>query len=182
MWLLGKEGLEVYGPKGDKIYGISDYLRSRFHDPRLPSLASKLDVRVVEVGEGSLDVKGYKLTTCWTDHNIPTLACKLRKGLRSIAYSSDVHQCKRVVELAKGVDLLVHECTFSDGQMELARKTLHSTPSLIATTVREAMPKRVVLTHFDRTSEPKVDEFASLVEDLTGIDTIAAYEGLELRI
>ena len=49
----------------------------------------------------------------------------------------------------RGVDLLVHECNFRDGQEAWAMKTGHSCTSAVAAVARQAAAKRLVLLHFN---------------------------------
>jgi len=69
-----------------------------------------------------------------------------RRGLK-VVYSGDTAFSEALVELAKGADLLIHECTFDDGQAEKARERLHSTPSVASEVARRAGVGKLVLTH-----------------------------------
>jgi len=70
----------------------------------------------------------------------------VRPGLK-IAYSGDTRPTGRLVKLAKGADLLVHEATFMDELADRARRDGHSTPSQAAEVARKARIKRLILTH-----------------------------------
>jgi len=69
-----------------------------------------------------------------------------RPGIK-IVYSGDTRPCSSVAELAKGADILVHECTFDDELYGRAEAELHSTPSGVARLALEAGVKRLILTH-----------------------------------
>lgn len=64
-----------------------------------------------------------------------------------IVYSGDTKPCRAVLELARGADLLIHECTFDDNLSERAETEYHSTPSGAATLALKAGVKQLVLTH-----------------------------------
>ncbi|MCI0360483.1 MAG: MBL fold metallo-hydrolase [Planctomycetaceae bacterium] len=49
----------------------------------------------------------------------------------------------------RGVDLLIHECNFRDGQEEWAEKTGHSSTTPVARAAAAAVVKRLVLIHFN---------------------------------
>jgi ribonuclease BN (tRNA processing enzyme) len=69
------------------------------------------------------------------------LECK--KG-KTIAYSGDTDYCTNLIELARGVDLLILECSFPDDR----KVEGHLTPSLAGRVAQEAECKRLLLTHF----------------------------------
>jgi len=70
---------------------------------------------------------------------------------RSLAYLTDTHCDQSAVEFVSGVDVLIHECNFSDGHEEFAKKTGHSTPTPVAQMAQEAGVGRLILTHLDPT-------------------------------
>ena len=69
-----------------------------------------------------------------------------RRGLK-IVYSGDTGPSEALIELARGADLLIHECTFDDGLLERALRDGHSTPSIAAEAALRAGVKELVLTH-----------------------------------
>jgi ribonuclease Z len=75
-----------------------------------------------------------------------TLVGPSRPG-RSFAYCSDSAYCREAVELARGVDLLVHEATFAAADAELAATSGHSTTVDAALVAAEAGARRLLLTH-----------------------------------
>lgn len=74
---------------------------------------------------------------------------------RSLAYVTDTTAATDAayVQAICGVDLLVHECNFRDGQEEWAAKTGHSSTTQVARVAAEAGAKRLILTHFDSLDE-----------------------------
>lgn len=69
-----------------------------------------------------------------------------RRGLK-VVYSGDTAFSEALIELARGADLLIHECTFDDNAAERAAERLHSTPSVAAEVALKAGARRLVLTH-----------------------------------
>jgi len=79
-----------------------------------------------------------------------------RRGLK-VVYSGDTAYCETLVELARGADLLIHECTFDDGAADKAAERLHATPSVAAEVALRAGARRLVLTHISaRYRDPSV--------------------------
>jgi len=72
-----------------------------------------------------------------------------------MAYVTDTTAAKdaKYVDPIRGVDLLVHECNFRDGQEEWAEKTGHSSTTPVAELARAAGAKRLVLVHLDPLDE-----------------------------
>lgn len=70
-----------------------------------------------------------------------------RKG-RSIAIITDTRPSDKVVEFARGADLLIHEATYGDEETAQARERYHSTASQAAKIAEAAGVKKLILTHF----------------------------------
>jgi ribonuclease Z len=97
--------------------------------------------------------------TCRTDHSIPTLAFRVHSNGRSICYSADTIYSPTVVELARDVDLLVHEATFLEDQVSIAELTRHSTSSMAGKAGKEANATRLALFHIPPPNEHREAEF-----------------------
>jgi ribonuclease Z len=74
------------------------------------------------------------------------LVGEARRG-RTIVYSGDTRPHPAVAAAARGADVLIHEATFSDSEIERARETGHSTAREAAEIAREAGVGRLILTH-----------------------------------
>jgi ribonuclease Z len=70
-----------------------------------------------------------------------------RKGLK-ITYGVDTRPCERVVELASGSDLLIHDGMFSSDASERAREYGHSTVVEAAKIAKSSHSRNLALTHF----------------------------------
>lgn len=71
----------------------------------------------------------------------------IRPG-RKIAYCTDTIFCEGAVDLAQGVDVLIHEATFAHQDAEQAFQSLHSTSTMAAQVALAAGVKQLILTHF----------------------------------
>lgn len=70
-----------------------------------------------------------------------------RKGLK-ITYAVDTRPCERVIELASGSDLLIHDGMFSSDASERAREYGHSTVVEAAKIAKRSHSRNLALTHF----------------------------------
>lgn len=68
---------------------------------------------------------------------------------RSLAYITDTIVDGTYTDFIRGVDLLIHECYFSDELADWASKTGHSHTTPVAELAREAGVRRLVLVHID---------------------------------
>ncbi|SRR6266404_1006387 len=67
---------------------------------------------------------------------------------KSVAYCLDTRPCATSIELARGVDLLIHEATYTEEFAQEARDYGHSTAAQAARTARDAGAQQLLLTHF----------------------------------
>jgi len=66
---------------------------------------------------------------------------------KSVAYCTDTRPCEASVELARGVDLLIHEATFTEELSGEAREFGHSTAAQAARIAKRAGARRLLITH-----------------------------------
>lgn len=99
-----------------------------------------------------------KVSACYVEH-IPREISPCF-GLRmdtvegqSIVFSGDTAPCERLVELAQGCDLLIHECTFPQKAIEFRSKIgigtwAHTSPVELGEIAVRSRAKALVATHF----------------------------------
>jgi len=71
----------------------------------------------------------------------------------SVVFSGDTAPCDRLVEMARGADLLIHECTFPQAAIDFRAKAgigtwAHTSPTDLGKIATEAGVKSLVATHF----------------------------------
>ncbi len=84
---------------------------------------------------------------------------------KSFAYITDTTASPDYLEFIRGVDLLIHECNFSDAMAQWSATSGHSNTTPVAELARDAQVKRLYLTHID----PQHPE-----DDPIGIETARA--------
>ncbi len=135
-WLMGESRMEVRGPEGteewfETVRGLYSYL-------------DDLDVSFSVVRPGDeFTLKGLKIRAGEAVHSLPALGYRIESGNKSIVYSGDTEPTESMRDLARGADLLIHECSFPEPYVV----TNHSTPKWLGETFRGAGVKRIVLTH-----------------------------------
>jgi ribonuclease Z len=109
-----------------------------------------------------------------------TLVGPTRTG-RRVVISGDTRPCAATIEVSRGADLLVHECTFGDEEAERAIETGHSTAREAAQVAAAAGVARLVLTHFSaRYSRDPADLDREAREAFANV-TIAR-DGMEIEV
>jgi phosphoribosyl 1,2-cyclic phosphodiesterase len=136
---------------------------------------------------------GVKVTARKLFHPQDTFGYRIESKGKSIAFTTD-HEPYRggtprgLLELVQGVDEWVTDCQFTEheytGKKGPARYNWgHSFPEYIAEVAREAQPKKVVTTHHDPEADDlHITAIALQVQALCQIETVAAYEGLEITV
>lgn len=97
----------------------------------------------------------------------------------SYAYCSDTLYCESIIPYIKKVDLLFHESTYLQDQIEKAKKTLHTTALQAANIARKAEVKQLLIGHYSARyaqTKPLLNESQKVFPN-----TIAAYDGLTLK-
>lgn len=101
---------------------------------------------------------------------------------RKAVISGDTRPCANLIAAAKEADVLIHESTFSDEEQERALETKHSTAREAGRVAREAMVKRLVLTHLSSRHDV---EFGRLLtqarEEFKGACEVA-FDGLSFDV
>jgi len=158
LWALQVDGgrqkpLQVYGPPAFK-----ETFRKLLQCTSTPDDFFKYPLTVTELEFGGTvgDVR-----TCRTSHVIPTMAFRIQSNGKSFCYTADTIYCPAVVELARRVDLMLHEATFLEDQLSIAELTLHSTPRMAGRAAKEANAERLALFHIPPPNDRREKEFYS---------------------
>ena len=141
LWLRGHDKqLNVYGPPFIETWWRGIFETSYpYANNRFPLKSNVLhENKAVDIQEGTVINVPTRHST------IDTRALRIEAEGKSIVYSADTAPCSEIINLARGADLLIHECNWLDGTHP---EGIHTSPSQLAEIVEEAQPKTVVLTH-----------------------------------
>jgi phosphoribosyl 1,2-cyclic phosphodiesterase len=185
--------LTVVGPGQDGTTlesAVRDFLRPPVFPVELAALPAT--VGFVEVESGSLELGSVTVTVAPCPHVGPTSAYRLDAGTASVVYISDHQQpvdgslqpAPEVVELCRGVDVLIHDAQY--GHDEFARKATwgHCTVDFAVEVAARSGARRLVLYHHDPThDDATLDRFLAWGRELAAgrFDVVAAWEGLVMR-
>lgn len=136
-WLCDQPKCRIIGPDGtrewlDRLFGAYTYLQGRFD----------LSIKELKPG-GQMDLEGLHLSCAAGIHSIPSLGYRLEEKTSVLAYSGDTEPCDSIMELAKGADLLIHECSFPLNFMI----TNHTTPDMLVPYLKTPDIDSLYLTH-----------------------------------
>lgn len=104
-----------------------------------------------------------------------------RRPGRTVVYTGDTRPAQAVIDAARGADLLVHEATFQDLEIDRARETGHSTAREAAEVARAAGVQRLALTHIS----PRYSlDAGDLLKEARALfpDTVIARDGMEIEV
>lgn len=159
--LYGKslDRVTVHG-QSEKLEAIDEHLLSEHIFPvKLPCEMRPLADEVPLPGGGKLrnfplehpgGAVGFRLD--WPGHSMAYVTDTIARGAKS-----------QYLEHIRGVDLLVHECYFSDEYCELAERTGHSCATPVAELAKAAGVGRLVIVHCNPIAEG---------DDPIGMDTV----------
>lgn len=145
MWLLRRNiPLQIYGLEHsiERIKTMMDLFDWKHWPGFFPVFFHSLPEQDMTL---AISAPEFRLFTSPVKHFIPTIGLRMEFPLieKSAAYSCDTEPCSQVVELAKGVDVLLHEAA--------GYGTGHSSAEQAAAVAREAEARSLYLIHYDAT-------------------------------
>jgi ribonuclease BN (tRNA processing enzyme) len=176
LWLSGyKRTLHLYGPPS-----IKEWMRGVFQIA-FPYIIEKILIEAHPLKENeALQIGPFAVATSTTVHStIDTRAFRVEYKGRSFAVSGDTAPCRDIIELARGVDVLVHECNWLDGNHPVG---VHTSPSELMSIVEESEPKKVVLTHVSPEVVADKDKVLSIVSRRSNAEVIFGEDLMTIEI
>lgn len=150
---LGEPSIQVWGPPPvDEFRALAGGDSPLFPIP-LPF--------PVQLAQAELRIRGVRVERRLVEHQGPVYAYRLTlPGGESLAVVTDTTAPGDYIDFIRGVDVLVHECTFRNSRDELAGVTGHSHAAAVGRLAADAGVGRLLLTHLS----PAENEEALLAE------------------
>lgn len=187
---------DIYGPgqEGLSLHeSFEEFMRPPYFPVRVSELIGQIAFHTVE--EGAFAVGDAKVTARYVPHIGPTLGYRVELGGRTVAYISDhqqpldgsMHIAPEVLELADGVDLLIHDAQYTAEEFAVKGAWGHCTIEYAVHVAAEAGARRLALFHHDPAhTDDVVDRALRAAQDQgsgRGLDeVIAASEGLTVAL
>lgn len=166
LWLSGYDrALNLYAPPMVKEWsrGVNEIAFKYLREKLVIETTVLREDQVVHHGD-------LVVTNTTTLHgSMDTRAFKIEHDGKSLVISSDTAPCREVIELAKGCDILVHECNWLDGPHP---EGVHTSPSELARVVEEASPGKLVLTHVSPEIVAEKEKVIEIVKRRTDAEVI----------
>jgi ribonuclease BN (tRNA processing enzyme) len=185
-YLMGKKGkFDLYGPTGTADFCRLLFERVYPYAPEIVGRIRKEGLRVAphEATEGLVcQARKYRVFSTQVEHGIPGIAFRIESGKRAVVVSGDTRPSKNLIGLAKGADLLIHECSFPDDMVAFARTTHHSVPSEVGEVANQAGVKKLVLTHLFPHCKGREREMVRSANRKFSGKVIASHDLLEIKV
>lgn len=131
-----------------------------------------------DVEPGELTIGPFRARTALLPHWLPNLGIRLEADGRSLAYTGDCGPHPDLVDLARGVDLLIAEATHVDLPADMVGRL--SSPRDAGRQAAEAGVGRLWLTHLWPGSDPRVWRAAAAREYRGPVDVATGGLSIEL--
>jgi len=188
--------LDLYAPYQEDGRSVEQVFESTVRPPLFPVSITQFPgaFRFHDLADSEFDVGDVHVTARLVPHVGPTLGYRLDWNGLSIAYISDHQQpydggfraSDGAMELASGVDLLIHDSQYTADEFAMKFNWGHCTVDYAAWFATKARAKRLALYHHDPTrSDDAIDvmsECAIRVGQLAGVEVFTAREGLVLEL
>jgi phosphoribosyl 1,2-cyclic phosphodiesterase len=148
------------------------------------------EIHLHECSDEEIDLEGLEVTVRPVPHLGPTNGYRMRSGSTSLAYISDhqqpldgtMHVADSVLELADGVDLLIHDAQYTATEFLGRSNWGHCSVDYACEVARQAGAKRLALFHHDPGhSDGVLDQILADAQkwgESVGIEVLCAAEGL----
>jgi phosphoribosyl 1,2-cyclic phosphodiesterase len=193
--------LDIYGPcPGEGHHSLKAAFDEFMRPPFFPVNVEQLpgDIRFHDVHDTQLAIGNAKVTARSVPHVGETNGYRIEWDGAKVAYISD-HQSPRVgedegmaiadsvLEIAEGVDVLIHDSQYWPGEWRAKHYFGHCTVDYAVHVARVAGAKRLVLFHHDPAhSDADVDQLLAHARQAAAgtcvEEVIAAYEGLTISL
>jgi ribonuclease BN (tRNA processing enzyme) len=168
-----REPLQLVGPEGlgSLLEAYIGLYKMKLLEQEFP-----VDVREVAPGDALGLGAGARLRTAKSPHTAESMAVRVEAGGKSVAYTGDTAPSDDLVELFRGADVLIAECSFMDDN----KGTKHLISDEVAEMAGRAGVRHLVATHsyFDPVDERLAERLAKGF----GGEITLARDGLSIEV
>lgn len=194
--LRGGSRLEVVGPAHDGVdFGeaFDQLMRPPYFPVRAHQLESEISFTTMEPGRPRV-IAGATVTAAHVPHTDTTFGYRVERDGVSVAYVSDhqqpddpEHVDPAVLELCRGVDLLIHDAQYTEAEFAAKSTWGHCTIGYALHVAAAAGAKRLVLFHHDPEHDDDTLDLLALAAAESGArlgldQVIVAAEGLRVAL
>jgi len=193
--LIPGSTLSVYGPEHDGV-GFGAAFDDLMRPPFFPVTRQDLpgEISFFTLAEGVHEIAGAKVTALEVPHTDTTFGYRVERDGFSIAYVSDHQQPidgvsvePSVLELCRGVDVLIHDAQFTPEEFACKSTWGHCTVDYAVRVAATAEVGQLVLFHHDPSHDDEMlDQLlvgARETGRTLGVDSIvSAFEGLSITL
>lgn len=142
--------VRIFG-QPDKLAAVKDHL---FH-PLLFPVPLSLELHPLAGDEGRIKLPHCSFDYFPLEHPGGSIGMRVEAGCKRLAYVTDTtpKSDPRFLHHLKDLDLLLHECYFSDKYRELSLRTGHSWLGAVTSIVEAVQPKQTLLIHVNPLEE-----------------------------
>lgn len=188
--------LDVYAPAQADGRLVGSVMREMIHPPAFPVRIDDIPgaIRFHDLGDADFDLGAVRVSSRLVPHVGNTLGYRIEWGGRSIAYISDHQQpydgglaaTEGALELARNVDLLIHDAQYTDEEFALKYNWGHCTVGYAVWFATAAQARTLALFHHDPTRDDDAVERlgarAAADGARDGLSVIIAREGMTVEI
>jgi phosphoribosyl 1,2-cyclic phosphodiesterase len=186
--------LSIHAPVQEDGRHPGEVLLSTICPPLFPISLDEFSGDVtIHCAKPEFSVGSYVVRSATVPHNGPMMGYRAERGDLSVAYISDhqqpddpSHVSDAVLELCRGVDLLIHDAQYTPSEFEQKRTWGHCTVEYAVSVAIAAGAKRLALFHHDPShDDDTVERMARAAQrcaDPHGIEVFAAAEGMSVDL
>jgi phosphoribosyl 1,2-cyclic phosphodiesterase len=182
--------LSLFGPVDENGVGLEEVLSRQMQPPSFPVPLSAMgsQKRFGTIGTGSeLSIGPFEVRMRALCHPQGSLGFRIEAGKRAICFATDTECDEKeidpsILELARGVDLLIYDAQYTEEEYRTRKGWGHSTYVAAALVACAAGAKRLALFHHDPAHDD--DAVEAIERDARSIfcGAFAAREGLTLDV
>ena len=126
---------------------------------------------------GRMDFGPFSVRTTKTVHSEDSIAYRFEHGGRAMVFTGDADYDEGIVDLSRGADLLIADCSFPDANKARG----HLSARECGLVAREAGVKRLLLSHIYPADTPDIDRVRESREEFGG-EVVLAGDLMEISV